>query len=162
MDTSDVSHTSRTQTNTTESGRWLDKLLEDRYRELFGEEHLYEDLSELRTEKINTLNATSIPVNIQYERAMAAYRRELEAGITRHQVGSAFSFPPTIQCVKAPDSEEGLELNIDPAEVNEIMGDPNNIVVTREAKPQVSNRQRKKEEWKNRRSMVRRKVKNNQ
>jgi len=75
---------------------------------------------------------------------MDEYRRE--ARVTQYQAGSTIVFPPTMQCVKVPDPEEGLKLSIDPAEVTEITGVTDNVVVSEETKPQISKRKRKKEE----------------
>jgi len=155
MDPSDTTHTRRTQTDAPESNHWLDQLLENRYRELFGEDYLFEDLPELQTKKINRLTVSSIPIDIQYKKAMAAYQREIEAEVTQYQVGSTISFPPTVQCVKATDLEECLELSIDPVEAIEIVGAPDNVTISEGTRPQISNRKRKKEEWKHRRNIAR-------
>lgn len=150
MATNDTLDTNDTQICSSESIRSLDELLETRYRELFGEDYLYEDISQLHTEKINKLDAPGIPVDVQYERAMAEYRRELEAEVTQYQAGSTINFPPTMRCVKIPDPEEGLELNIAPEEVNEIIGTP-----LQDTSPQLSGRKRKREDWRIRRNMAR-------
>lgn len=156
MTTSNAHNTNSTTKRRSKSVHWLDELLEATYRELFGEDYLYEDMLLLRTEKINRLDVPEIPVNIQYERAMAEYRRELENEVTQYQMESTISFPPTMQYIKVPDPEEGLELNIDPREITEIMGIPDAAVKAEEATSKLSNRKRKKEEWRTRRNMDRR------
>jgi len=121
------------------STEWLDQLLESRYRELFGDDHLAEDIplvNQLNIEgnkQVNVLQATPLSKDRQYERAMGEYRREKEAEITKYNFQVPIAFPSTIQLKKKPldhtspetlvINDEPMEITISPQEAMEIVGE---------------------------------------
>lgn len=134
-------HHQPTQTN-------LQMILQQKYLELFGEEYLHEDTQILNnpqpsiiTHHINKLTISKLPRNIQYEKAIAEYQRDKEAEITKYKFKSTFTFPPTMRCIKITDTTPEIK-QIQPT-IN------NNIPVP------ISNRKKKKEEWRNKRNQAR-------
>jgi len=122
-------HNDQTPTHQGFLNRELDELLESRYKELFGEDNLKEDIPlveefhRTHIEKINKLETPIIPDDIQFERAMSDYRRDKDADITRYNFFVEINFPPTMRCVPTPGDEESLEIQINPEEEAAIEGD---------------------------------------
>lgn len=84
-----TNNSDHTQTNTSKSIVRLNRILENKYRELFGEGHLYEDLDlmnspqpPITTHRINQIKVSALPIHIQYKKGMAEYRRDKEAEVT--------------------------------------------------------------------------------
>jgi len=129
----------RKQDRKHKSTEWLDQLLESRYQELFGDDHLAEDIplvDQLNSEsnkQVNMLQATPLSRDRQYERAMAEYQREKEAGFTKYNFQVPIAFPPTIQLKEKPTdhtspetlaaNDEHMEITISPQEEMEITGE---------------------------------------
>jgi len=144
--------------------KWLDQLLETRYQELFGDDHLAEDiplvnqLNQENNNQINVLQATTLPIDKQYERAMAEYQREKEAEITKYNFQVAMDFPLTLQCqpiVSTPSevsamTDETIEMTISPQEEMEIIGESREPEVGVQGE---SRRQQKRKSWAYRRKL---------
>lgn len=141
---------------------WLDQLLESRYRELFGDDYLTEDiplvnqLHQERNKSINMLQATTLPVHRQYEQAMAEYRREKEAEITRYNFQTPMDFPPTLRLQPTVDTppeivtDEPIVMNISLQEEMEITGEDKVPEVGTQSE---SKRQQKRKCWAYRRKL---------
>ena len=147
--------------------KWLDQLLESRYRELFGDDHLIEDLplvnqlNDENRQQINVLQTTTLSTDRQYERAMAEYQREKEAEITKYNFQVMMETPPTLQCQEksvaikmSPETpviiDEPMEMTISHQEEMEIIREVNEIKTDGRTE---SKRQQKKKCWINRRKL---------
>jgi len=151
----------------------LDELLETRYIELFGEEHLTEDLpllQEVKNHKIHQIKADKPTTDRRYEKAMVEYQRSKEAEITRYNFLPDINIPTSVyfydktlsntailsEPQEVPDqgalnqSDEVLEIDIDPMEKKEIE-EPDDQMLNNS----ISNKKRKREMWKNKRNLAR-------
>ncbi|KAE9532813.1 hypothetical protein AGLY_009894 [Aphis glycines] len=141
---------------------WLDQLLKSRYKKLFGDDYLDEDiplvnqLHQENNKNINMLQATTLPVHRQYERAMAEYQREKEAEVTRYNFQTPMDFPPTLRLqpiVSTPPgimADDPIEMTISPQEEMEITGEDE---VPEAGTQSESKRQQKKKCWAYRRKL---------
>jgi len=99
--------TQQPDTNNSTRIPWLEQRIKTKCLELFGEEHLLDDMPLLtdtqpltKTERINRIQIDKAKITIQFEKAMAAYKREKEATITRYNFEKEMQIPPTLNCRK--------------------------------------------------------------
>jgi len=148
----------------------LDQLLHDKYLELFGADHLTEDLplltivnteSEYQSDdkQINRLHGVFTTNSISYQKAMADYKRQRQAEIRKYHFDLDITFPPTMKCVRTAlevrsptrqKEEDEIEIQLSREDEEEI------IVESPEKVPEVSQRQKKREAWANRKRIARR------
>jgi len=113
----------QTQTLDLSDSRKLDQILEDKYKELFGEEYLTEDRTILNNPsssiKLNACKIIPEEQSIAFRMAMAEYKRDQEASITKYNFESSVQFPTTMQCMleeeqtkPQEDEEEVIEIHI--------------------------------------------------
>lgn len=114
----------QTQTPDLSDSRKTDQILEDQYKELFGEEYLKEDIILLNNPpnniQLRTCKITPEEQSIAFKKAMADYKREQEASITKYNFEPSIQFPTTMQCIKLEkeqtkpqeDEEEVIEIHI--------------------------------------------------
>lgn len=123
MDISD-DNVAQAQTPNLSDSKKLDQILEDRYKELFGVEYLAEDRTILNNPpnsvQLRTCKITPEEQSIAFKKAMAEYKRDQEASITKYNYQPSIQFPTTMQCIKLEeeqtvpqeDREEVIEIHI--------------------------------------------------
>lgn len=150
----------------------LEQMIEAKFLELFGEEHLHNDKPLLKNiqiinKRINTIQADTIPLDIQFEKAMATYKRDKDAAIKKYNFEKEMRFPPTLRCqIKEAagvpsqtiddfenETEDAIQIKIDSTEkatIEEQIPTSDNI-----SHLAISNKKRKRELWAYQRNLAR-------